>query len=347
MRKNKKIIISDVTLRDGNHAVNHSINSNVIKKYCLLAEESGVNILEVGHGNGLGASSLSIGRSAISDEKILKTARSYLKKTKLSVHSIPGFSRIDDLKMANDCGVDIIRIGTNSTEIDTIFSQVEFCKKNKIEYWSVLMMAHLVYDKKKTYLKKIQYLYNLGVRTVVIMDSAGVFLPNDISSIIKNIKKKFNIKLGFHGHNNFGSAVWNSIIAFESGADIIDLSIKGFGAGAGNAQMDVFLTVLDRLGYKNKIKLDKIYKIAKKFPMILKKEKIIYSNPFSEPKNIMSANYGLFSGFASKVDYYSNKFKLDDVESFKAIGKKRLVAGQEDLIFNVLFNLKNNSKVSR
>ena len=28
----------------------------------------------------------------------------------------------------------------------------------------------------------------------------------------------------------------------------------------------------------------------------------------------MSANYGLFSGFASKVDYYSNKFKLDDIE---------------------------------
>ena len=158
MRKNKKIIISDVTLRDGNHAVNHSINSNVIKKYCLLAEESGVDILEVGHGNGLGASSLSIGRSAISDEKILKIARSNLKNTKLSVHSIPGFSRIDDLKRANDCGVDIIRIGTNSTEIDTIFSQVEFCKKNKIDYWSVLMMAHLVYDKKKTYLKKIQYL---------------------------------------------------------------------------------------------------------------------------------------------------------------------------------------------
>ena len=56
----------------------------------------------------------------------------------------------------------------------------------------------------------------------------------------------------------------------------------------------------------------------------------------------MSANYGLFSGFASKVDYFSEKYKLDDVEAFKAIGKKKLVAGQEDLIFNILFNLKNS-----
>ena len=75
---------------------------------------------------------------------------------------------------------------------------------------------------------------------------------------------------------------------------------------------------------------------------MLKNNKIDFKNPFSEPKNIMSANYGLFSGFASKVDYFSEKFKLDDVEAFKSIGKKKLVAGQEDLIFNILLNLKNN-----
>ena len=54
----------------------------------------------------------------------------------------------------------------------------------------------------------------------------------------------------------------------------------------------------------------------------------------------MSANYGLVSGFAYEVDYFSDKFKLDDIEAFKAIGSKKLVAGQEDLIFNILYNLK-------
>lgn len=337
---NNKLTISDVTLRDGNHAVNHSINEKIIRIYCEYIEDASIDIVEVGHGNGLGASSLSIGKSIISDEKALKVARSVLKKTKLSIHSIPGFSRIDDLKKAIDCGVDIFRIGTNSTEIDTTFSQIEFCKKNNVECWGVLMMAHLVYDKKKTYLQKIKYLNNLGVKTIIIMDSAGIFLPNDIKDIVSNIKKKFKMRIGFHGHNNFGSAVWNSITACLFGAEIIDVAIRGFGAGAGNTQMDIFLTVLEKVDIKTNVKIDKIYQIAKKFPKILEKEKIKYKNPFSEPKNIMSANYGLFSGFASKVDYFSDKFKLDDIEAFKAIGNKRLVAGQEDLIFNILYNLK-------
>ena len=57
-KKNKIPIISDVTLRDGNHAVNHRLNEKVIKKYCELIDKTKVDIVEVGHGNGLGASSL-------------------------------------------------------------------------------------------------------------------------------------------------------------------------------------------------------------------------------------------------------------------------------------------------
>ena len=49
--KKKKLIISDVTLRDGNHAVNHSISKDIIKKYCLQIEKANIKIVEVGHGN--------------------------------------------------------------------------------------------------------------------------------------------------------------------------------------------------------------------------------------------------------------------------------------------------------
>ena len=152
-----------------------------------MIDKTNVKIVEVGHGNGLGASTLSIGRSDTQDRLALKTARKNLKKAKLSIHSIPGFSRIDDINMAIDCGVDIFRIGTNATEIDTTFTQIKYCKKKGVEVWGVLMMAHLVYNKKRDYLKKIKYLTDLGVKTIVIMDSAGIFLPGDIKEMLTKI----------------------------------------------------------------------------------------------------------------------------------------------------------------
>ena len=152
------------------------------------------------------------------------------------------------------------------------------------------------------------------------------------------------MRLGFHGHNNLGTAVWNSVAAIKNGATIIDASVKGFGAGAGNTPMDILITVLHKINFKTNVKLNEIYELAKIFPGFFRNKKIKYKNPYAEPKNIMSANYGLFSGFASKVDYYSNKFKLNDIEAFRSIGEKKLVAGQEDLIFNVLYNLKNKKK---
>lgn len=344
----KKIIISDVTLRDGNHAVNHAINLNIIKQYCKFAEKAKLSVIEVGHGNGIGASSLSVGRSVVSDKKILKTARKFLKKTKLSVHSIPGFSTINDLRLAIDEGVDIFRIGCNSTEIDIIEKQVNFCKKNNVEVWGVLMMFHMIINNKE-YIKKIKFLKALGLKTVIIMDSAGCLLPSEVKKIFLELKK-IKVNLGFHAHNNLGNAIWNSIEAYKGGANILDVSLRGFGAGAGNAQMEILLTILKKMYKKNfeKFDMNQIYHMSENFRKILDKNSIKNVNSFSEPMNILSANYGLFSGFASHVNNFSKIFRVNKLKSFEAIGSKKLVAGQEDLIMNIMFNLsskKNNIKV--
>ena len=340
----KKIIISDVTLRDGNHAVNHRLCLKTIQEYCSFVEKAKIPIVEVGHGNGLGASSLSIGRSYVSDNKALKKAKNILKKTKLSVHSIPGFSTLDDIKSAIDCGVDIFRIGCNSTEIDTIVKQVEYCKKNNVEAWGVLMMFHLIYPN-RDYLKKIKFLKDIGLKTVIIMDSAGCLLPSDVKKIFLNIKK-FKLNFGFHAHNNLGCAVYNSIEALNAGATILDASMRGFGAGAGNTQLEVLLTILKNKKLIPEINLDIVYQMSENFKFLLENNGLDYINAFSEPMNVLSANFGLFSGFASQVNFFSKKFKLSKLESFKAIAEKKLVAGQEDLIMNIMYNLKNKKNFS-
>ena len=76
----KKVLISDVTLRDGNHALMHKIDRATISRYCNLLNDTGADICEIGHGNGIGASSISIGRSALNYQESLKIAKKNLKK---------------------------------------------------------------------------------------------------------------------------------------------------------------------------------------------------------------------------------------------------------------------------
>jgi 4-hydroxy 2-oxovalerate aldolase len=76
----RKIIITDSSLRDGNHSVKHTISLDSIARYCQFADKAGVPIVEVGHGNGLAASSLLVGKSVNTDEEMLTTARKNLKE---------------------------------------------------------------------------------------------------------------------------------------------------------------------------------------------------------------------------------------------------------------------------
>jgi 4-hydroxy 2-oxovalerate aldolase len=177
------------------------------------------------------------------------------------------------------------------------------------------------------------------------MDSAGCLLPSDVKKIFLNIKK-FKLNFGFHAHNNLGCAVYNSIEALNAGATILDASMRGFGAGAGNTQLEVLLTILKNKKLIPEINLDIVYQMSENFKFLLENNGLNYINAFSEPMNVLSANFGLFSGFASQVNFFSKKFKLSKLESFKAIAEKKLVAGQEDLIMNIMYNLKNKKNFS-
>ena len=74
----KKVIISDATLRDGSHAISHKLTKEHIEIYAKAADAAGIPIVEVGHGNGLGASSLQVGLSLLDDIEMLEIARNNL-----------------------------------------------------------------------------------------------------------------------------------------------------------------------------------------------------------------------------------------------------------------------------
>lgn len=334
----RKILISDSTLRDGNHACGHQLSIEQIAIYAEAADKAGVPIVEVGHGNGLGASSLQVGLSKESDEDMLEMARKHLLKSKLGIHVIPGFATINrDLIKAIDIGVDVIRIASHCTEADITQRHLGYVRERGKEAYGVLMMSHMA--SAEVLVQEALKMELYGAEGIVIMDSAGAYLPPDVHEKITALVSALKVPIGFHAHNNLGMAVANSLSAVECGAKILDATSRGFGAGAGNTQIEVLIAVLDKMGYSTGIDLYKMLDASD-----IAEKKIIDKVPVVTSESIVSGLCGVFSGFAKHVTRVSNEYKVDPRDIYRVLGKRKIVGGQEDIIIEVameLFNKKN------
>lgn len=335
-----KILISDPTLRDGNHAISHQLTAEQIAAYCKAADLAGVPIVEVGHGNGVGASSLQVGEAATDDATALKTARENLKKSKLGIHVIPGFATINrDLKLAMECGVDVFRIASHCTEADITQRHISFCRSEGKTVFGVLMMSHMA--EKEVLAEEARKMQDYGAEAIILMDSAGNYLPKDVKEKVGCLLDNIQIPVGFHAHNNLGMSIANSIAAVEAGATLLDGCSRGFGAGAGNAQLEVLVAVLHRMGYETGIDLYKVLDASD-----LAEKQLMKVVPTISSTSVVSGLSGVFSGFLKHVNRISGEFGLDPRDVFFELGKRRVVAGQEDLIIEVAKGLASKNKAA-
>lgn len=332
--KNRKILISDPTLRDGNHAVSHQLNVEQIKVYCRAVDAAGVPIVEVGHGNGIGASSLQVGEATLDDKTMLIVARENLKKSKLGIHVIPGFATIErDLKPAIEYGVDVFRIASHCTEADITERHIGFCRSEGKTVFGVLMMSHMA--DREILAEEARKMQAYGAEGVILMDSSGNYLPTDVTEKVSFLLDNLDIPIGFHAHNNLGMGIANSLAAVQAGASIVDGCSRGFGAGAGNAQLEVLVAVLSRMGYDTGINLYKILDAGD-----VAERELMKLVPTISSVSIVSGLSGVFSGFLKPVERIAKEFDIDPRDIFFELGKRKVVAGQEDIILEVAKELK-------
>jgi len=330
-----KIDFFDSTLRDGLHATKQKISVEFIEDYCQAMDYAGMETIIIGHGNGLGASSLQVGLSSIHESEMLKIARDTLEKTKLGVYMIPGFGTIkDNLIPAIDYGVDLFIIGSHATEADTTKQHIQFLISQGKEVYGVLMMYHMASTEK--ILEECLKIQEYGANGVILMDSAGASTPELVKRTINTLYEGLNIKIGFHAHNNLGLAVSNSYIAIQEGASIIDGTLRGFGAGAGNCQLEALVALLEKNEIKTRAELYTMLDASEYvMPEIMQKEMGI------DPISIVSGMSGVFSAFKFPVLKAAREFNVDPKDIFKELGRRKVVGGQEDMIIEVAENLSN------
>jgi 4-hydroxy 2-oxovalerate aldolase len=323
-----------VTLRDGNHALRHSLSPEFATRYAKLADRSEAWAVEIGHGNGIGASSFLVGEASFPDEALLSAVRTNLKRAKLAVHVIPGFATIDrDVKPAIGAGVDVFRLAAHVTEVDVCEKHAEFLQREGMYFQGVLMMSHMT--EIPTLVEQARLFKGYGAQALVIMDSAGYFRPADVFDRITALVAEVGMDIGFHAHNNLGFGVANALAAVEAGAQFVDGSSMGLGAGAGNAQLELLAANLATPNIA-----PEAFDAHLAMAQLVETEFADYL-PRVSASSIQSGLAGVFSGYAPQVRQLANELGVPAGELWSEIGKRKLVAGQESMLREIAYDLMN------
>ncbi|MGI9277321.1 MAG: 4-hydroxy-2-oxovalerate aldolase [Endozoicomonas sp.] len=323
----KTVKLHDMSLRDGMHAKQHQISLDEMVSIATGLDEAGMPLIEVTHGDGLGGTSLNYGFPAHSDEEYLSAVIPKMKNAKVSALLLPGIGTLDHLRMAKDLGVSCIRVATHCTEADVSEQHIGMAAKMEMDTVGFLMMAHMVSPEK--ILEQARLMERYGANCLYVTDSAGYMLPDEVTEKIGLLRSELNgnTEIGFHGHHNLAMGVANSLAAIEAGADRIDGSVAGLGAGAGNTPLEVFVAVLDRMGVESGVDLYKIMDVAEDLVVP------IMDQPIRLDRDALTLGYaGVYSSFLLFAKRAEAKYGIQARDILVELGRRGTVGGQEDMI---------------
>lgn len=331
------IRLTDTTLRDGSHAMRHQFTKAQVQAIVKALDESGVSVIEVTHGDGLAGSSLQYGFSRVSELDLIEEARRTAKQAKIAALLLPGIGTRQELKQAVERGVQVVRIATQCTEADISQQHFGLAKEMGLETVGFLMMAHM--RPSEFLVEQARLMESYGADCVYIVDSAGAMLPADAAVRVKALKEALSVQVGFHAHNNLGVAIGNTLAALEAGADQIDGTLRGLGAGAGNAATELLAATLDKLGLNPGLNVFGLMDAAE-FVVA----PIMPFQPIPDRDSIALGYAGVYSTFLLHAKRLGEKYRVDPRDILVELGRRKAVAGQEDWILDVTLELASNQK---
>ncbi|MBN2052833.1 4-hydroxy-2-oxovalerate aldolase [Candidatus Woesearchaeota archaeon] len=339
MKNAKNVTVLETTLRDGSYAINFSFTPADTAIICKNLQDVGFKFIEIGHGVGLNASGDKYGKAVATDEEYLDAANSVLKKTtKFGMFCIPRIARLCDLRMAAKHNMGFVRVGTNVSDIESSKEFIKLAKDSGMFVAANFMKSYALTPEQ--FAEKVKLSEKYGADMVYVVDSAGGMFMDDVEKYVKAIRKVSSIPLGFHGHDNLGLGVANSLVAADMGVDFIDSSLQGLGRSSGNAATETLIAALHKRGYTTGIDFLKLLYLGQKFiqPVILSKGKM--------PLDIVSGYAEFHSSYMPHVLKIAAAHEIDPAELIIRLCEIDKVNLDHALLDRLAKSIKHKKKVS-
>ena len=236
--------ILDCTLRDGGYYTNWDFNSETVDAYIQAMNTLPIDYIELGYRNN--STKEYMGKFGYSPVSVLQHIRKTCKK-KLDVMLNEKSTKPKDLDalLTPIVGlVDMIRIAVDPKNFDRAVILAKAVKAMDFEVGFNVMYMSKWQTEYSEFLKKLSVLNDMA-DLFCMVDSFGGVIPEDITNIVKVVRKNTTCPIGFHGHNNLQLGLINTITAMKLGVDYVDATILGMGRGAGNLNMELLLTYLN------------------------------------------------------------------------------------------------------
>jgi 4-hydroxy 2-oxovalerate aldolase len=327
------IRVTDSTLRDGSHSTRHRYTAAQVTRIVELLDRSRVPVIEVGHGDGLGGSSFNYGFSASNEYELIAAAAQAAQQSTVATLLLPGIGLASDLRATWDAGARLVRVATHSTEADISAQHIGLARELGFEVNGFLMMSHMTPP--EVLAEQALLMESYGAQAVYIVDSAGALVPGSARDRVRALRAALQpqTKVGFHAHDNLGCGVGNSLAAVEEGAELIDGSVGGLGAGAGNQATELFAAAADTAGVQTGID---VYALAAAADEI---RELVGVTPRHDASSLAIGHAGVYSSFLLHADRAAERFGVPATEILIELGRRKVVGGQEDMILDVAAEL--------